>query len=290
MPQALKRLSACALVLGLAFGLSSRALAQDAPAEAPHKQKLQHSAPLLKGKQSVRVKAKSQSAQTAFRFESNLTPHKVVGDSFRLLLAFNAARGSGSVQVLLDGGVRLQQRIPEGQRYFTLDALKIPPGQHRMQYGIQWDNDPQSYLSPEYTIFNLGVAPPDHSYVIVDKASFSLYWIQNGVLKNIYPIATGRPRTPTVPGFWLIGKKEVMPNPNTSWGVRRLRIYRDHEFQRHWSGYAIHGTNRPPSIGTEASHGCVRMFNEDVTELWQEIEIGTPVIIEDKLKVYIDEI
>ena len=40
--------------------------------------------------------------------------------------------------------------------------------------------------------------------------------------------------------------------------------------------YAIHGTNRPSSIGTFASHGCFRMHNRDVLDLYQRVSVGTP--------------
>ncbi len=44
-------------------------------------------------------------------------------------------------------------------------------------------------------------------------------------------------------------------------------------------GYAIHGTNQPSSIGQAVSHGCVRMRNEDIRELYDRVTIGTPVFI-----------
>jgi lipoprotein-anchoring transpeptidase ErfK/SrfK len=44
--------------------------------------------------------------------------------------------------------------------------------------------------------------------------------------------------------------------------------------------YAIHGTNRPSSIGTFASAGCVRMLNEDVLDLFEKVSIGTPVVVQ----------
>jgi len=43
--------------------------------------------------------------------------------------------------------------------------------------------------------------------------------------------------------------------------------------------YAIHGTNRPDSIGTFASYGCFRMLNEDIIDLFQRVSLGTPVIV-----------
>jgi lipoprotein-anchoring transpeptidase ErfK/SrfK len=43
--------------------------------------------------------------------------------------------------------------------------------------------------------------------------------------------------------------------------------------------YAIHGTNRPSSIGTDASYGCIRMFNDDIQDLFERVGVGTPVIV-----------
>jgi lipoprotein-anchoring transpeptidase ErfK/SrfK len=43
--------------------------------------------------------------------------------------------------------------------------------------------------------------------------------------------------------------------------------------------YAIHGTNRPNSIGTDASYGCIRMFNEDVIDLYDRVSVGTKVVV-----------
>ena len=41
--------------------------------------------------------------------------------------------------------------------------------------------------------------------------------------------------------------------------------------------YAIHGTNEPGSIGHFVSHGCIRMYNADITDLYGRVSIGTPV-------------
>jgi lipoprotein-anchoring transpeptidase ErfK/SrfK len=43
--------------------------------------------------------------------------------------------------------------------------------------------------------------------------------------------------------------------------------------------YAIHGTNAPNSIGGFVSYGCIRMYNEDVTDLYSRVHLGTPVIV-----------
>ena len=43
--------------------------------------------------------------------------------------------------------------------------------------------------------------------------------------------------------------------------------------------YAIHGTNRPNSVGGYVSYGCVRMYNQDISDLFERVEVGTPVIV-----------
>jgi len=43
--------------------------------------------------------------------------------------------------------------------------------------------------------------------------------------------------------------------------------------------YAIHGTNRPSSIGTYASYGCIRMLNEDIVHLYDQVSVGTRVVV-----------
>jgi lipoprotein-anchoring transpeptidase ErfK/SrfK len=43
--------------------------------------------------------------------------------------------------------------------------------------------------------------------------------------------------------------------------------------------YAIHGTNNPGSIGRFSSHGCIRMYNEDITDLYARVGVGTPVMV-----------
>ena len=44
--------------------------------------------------------------------------------------------------------------------------------------------------------------------------------------------------------------------------------------------YAIHGTNRPELIGGFVSHGCIRMYNSDIRELYRLVDVGTPVVVE----------
>jgi len=66
---------------------------------------------------------------------------------------------------------------------------------------------------------------------------------------------------------------DVIPGgaPNNPMGARALTLT--------GGEYAIHGTNRPESIGTYASYGCIRMFNEDIIDLFDRVKVGTAVIV-----------
>lgn len=66
---------------------------------------------------------------------------------------------------------------------------------------------------------------------------------------------------------------DVIPggSPRNPMGARALTLDRDE--------YAIHGTNRPESIGTYASYGCIRMYNQDVVDLFDRVRVGTPVMV-----------
>lgn len=86
-----------------------------------------------------------------------------------------------------------------------------------------------------------------------------------------FPVAVGRPSLPTPPGQWTIVQKAL--NPGGPFGVRWMRL------SIPWGGYGIHGTNNPSSIGKAVSHGCVRMYNRDVIEVYDMVPIGTPVNI-----------
>ena len=67
---------------------------------------------------------------------------------------------------------------------------------------------------------------------------------------------------------------DVIPGgaPNNPMGVAALTL--------RGGEYAIHGTNRPSSIGHFASHGCIRMYNRDIVALYRMVDVGTPVVIE----------
>lgn len=109
-------------------------------------------------------------------------------------------------------------------------------------------------------------------YVIrIDVARPALKLYRDDRLIRVFPIALGAPTTQTPIGNWhIIDKQEDWGG---GFGTRWIGL------DVPWGTYGIHGTNRPESVGARVSHGCIRMTNSDVEQLYNLISIGTAVYI-----------
>lgn len=123
-------------------------------------------------------------------------------------------------------------------------------------------------------------------YIEINKKSNLLTVYVNGRANYRFSVATGRSNDLTPEGEFHVVTKIVKPwymrkqipggHPRNPLGTRWLGI------NVPGSGgytYGIHGTNRPYSIGSHASSGCVRMHNKDIEWLYRHIPLGTKVII-----------
>lgn len=63
----------------------------------------------------------------------------------------------------------------------------------------------------------------------------------------------------------------IPPGPDNPMGSHVLRLG--------WAEYAIHGTNKPASIGLRGTHGCLRMYPEDIASIYEQVPVGTPVTV-----------
>ncbi len=127
-------------------------------------------------------------------------------------------------------------------------------------------------IAPETLYINqiicIPLAPSPLSITIsINAKILSLY--RSGRLFKAYPVAVGKPTTPTPKGNFTIINKQI--NPGGPFGSRWMGLSQPH--------YGIHGTNNPSSIGTAASNGCIRMFNNDVEDLFNYVGVGTMVTI-----------
>jgi hypothetical protein len=120
--------------------------------------------------------------------------------------------------------------------------------------------------------------------LVIDLSDFRLDVFERGQKIRSYPIGLGRADTPTPLGEYYITVKMQPPDPNTVYGVLAMGVSAFSDKLTDWPGggqVGIHGTNDPEgSIGKNVSHGCIRLRNEDITELTDLAPMGTPVFIQ----------
>ena len=164
--------------------------------------------------------------------------------------------------------IRAQIALPEGQRRFVATTVKTQPK-------VTTDD-----LAKKYG-----------TVLIADRSTFRLKLYKGLKLAKTYRIAVGRAGNETPAGEYTIANKAVNPAwtvPNSDWAgdlagqvipggapnnplkARWLGIY---------DGVGIHGTSERGSIGSNASHGCLRMLVEDVVELYPRVPVGAPILI-----------
>lgn len=116
-------------------------------------------------------------------------------------------------------------------------------------------------------------APTGQLSIFIKIPARILELYANGKVYKTYRIAVGKSETPSPVGEWVIIWKSY--RAGDIFGTRFLAL------NVPWGGYGIHGTNQPWSIGGYASHGCIRMRNKDIEELYEWVPVGTPVRIEN---------
>ncbi len=138
----------------------------------------------------------------------------------------------------------------------------------------------------------------DKKGIVINIPELRLYLFFNDInMVQTYPIGLGVLDAPTPFGSFTIaektknptwgipeslqekyGRKTIPPGPDNPLGEYRLRLSK-HD-------YGIHGTNAPWGIGRLVSHGCIRLYPEDIEEIFSLVELGTPVnIIYEPIKI-----
>jgi lipoprotein-anchoring transpeptidase ErfK/SrfK len=129
--------------------------------------------------------------------------------------------------------------------------------------------------------------------IVVKTSERKLYYVLGDGRALRYPVAVGKPGKQWE-GATYVGSKRLRPDwsppaevkrdvpslpdiipggaPNNPMGEAALTLGPEGE-------YAIHGTNRPESVGRFASYGCIRMLNRDILDLFARVRVGTPVIV-----------
>lgn len=143
-------------------------------------------------------------------------------------------------------------------------------------------------IKPEVTKSEVAAEYP--TYLTLDRGNFTLRLWKNLKLAKEYTVAVGMEGLETPEGLYEIQEKEenpvwnvplsdwagslagqtIPPGPSNPIKARWMGIY---------EGAGIHGTEETYSLGSAASHGCVRMAIPDVEELYDLVEVGTPIYI-----------
>jgi len=120
--------------------------------------------------------------------------------------------------------------------------------------------------------------------IYVDRASYSLQVYNQGELWIDTTIAVGTGDTPTPVGDFYLLELLKPPNPNGDYGPYAFGLSGFSEVLDGFAGadtavIGIHGTNNPSALGTDVSHGCIRVENSVITEIATAVPLGTPVTI-----------
>jgi lipoprotein-anchoring transpeptidase ErfK/SrfK len=148
-----------------------------------------------------------------------------------------------------------------------------------------------AYKAVKPKITTGGLASAYGTIITIDRHNFTLRLFKRLKLSKTYRVAVGQPGYPTPTGRFSISNKAVNPAwtaPNSPWAGAYANETvpggsAENPLKARWmgivNGVGIHGTGIPGSIGTAASHGCIRMTVPDVIDLYPRVPVGTPVLI-----------
>lgn len=147
---------------------------------------------------------------------------------------------------------------------------------------------PVQKVKPQVTTDELAQKYP--VYITVDRGNFQLRLWKNLKLVHTYTIAVGQQGLETPAGTYTIDDKQVNPSwhvPDSPWaGSLAGQVIPpgpDDPIKARWMGFfngaGIHGTDEVSSLGTAASHGCIRMAIPDVIALYDQVPLGTPIYV-----------
>jgi lipoprotein-anchoring transpeptidase ErfK/SrfK len=144
-------------------------------------------------------------------------------------------------------------------------------------------------IRPKVTQADLAEKYP--TLLVADRANFQLRFYKNLQLVKSYTVAVGAVGFDTPAGLYHIQNKAVDPAwsvPNADWagslaGTVVPGGVPENPLKERWlgiyDGAGIHGTDQTYSLGTAASHGCIRMAIPDVIELYDQVDVGAPIYI-----------
>jgi lipoprotein-anchoring transpeptidase ErfK/SrfK len=161
-------------------------------------------------------------------------------------------------------------------------ALTVPGVDRRVKATV-------ATIQPKVTQAELAEKYP--VLLVADRSSFQLRLYKNLQLQKQYTVAVGALGFDTPAGMYHIQNKAVDPAwsvPNSDWAGDQAGTVvpggvPENPLKERWlgiyDGAGIHGTDQTYSLGTAASHGCIRMAIPDVIELYDQVPVGAPIYI-----------
>jgi L,D-transpeptidase catalytic domain len=254
------------------------------------------------GRSGSLARPSSTTTTRAVRLVATLPPSTTTTTTFRPTTTTRPP--SRLERIVSDAGALAVQATPEGIGVFTRpesDAALIKRFPPTGQFGAKTtflvageardapDGDWYQVLLPQRPNGSSGwvraadVVPIELTYTVrISLGAHRLDLYQQGELRASFPVAVGKKGTVTPTGDFFMVSKVQPARPGGPYGVLAIGLSAFSDTLTDWVGggqVAIHGTNEPARIGTDASHGCVRMKNEDVLRLSAAAPLGTPVII-----------
>jgi lipoprotein-anchoring transpeptidase ErfK/SrfK len=125
-------------------------------------------------------------------------------------------------------------------------------------------------------------AYPVSERIVVTLSSRRLVVFRSGKPVFRARVAIGTPQTPTPVGKYFVNERFLLSEANGPFGVAALGISAHSDVLKNWvqgGPIALHGTDEPLTVGSAASHGCIRLANTDMRRLFALAPAGTPVDI-----------
>ncbi len=204
---------------------------------------------------------------------------KIAGEIDRDPVDASVDPSSGSIEPVAaqDG-----RTVEEDELHEQLTAAVQSPDHRKVEA-------PVDTVEPEVTTEDLAAKYP--VYLTVNRSTFELKLWENLELARTYTVAIGAAGFDTPAGEYAIQNKAVDPVwsvPDSDWagdlaGTTVPGGVAENPLKARWlgifDGAGIHGTEDTGSLGSAASHGCVRMAVSDVIELYDQVPVGTPIYI-----------
>jgi lipoprotein-anchoring transpeptidase ErfK/SrfK len=165
-----------------------------------------------------------------------------------------------------------RQRVQRGLRSPEIDQVKVP-------YEVKRPKVTRKQLAAKYP-----------TLIVINRSGFSLTLYKHLHPVHTYTIAVGRQGLETPAGLYTVQDKQVNPSwhvPNSSWaGSLAGQVIPpgpDDPLKARWigitGGAGIHGTDEAWSLGSAASHGCIRMAIPDVIALYDKVPYGSKIYV-----------